>query len=165
MEEHSLEHGGTSPFSAYELLSGIFNVALLRLASTNRAKERFRGPIQWGDIALIGTATHKLTLILTRDRVTMPLRAPFTLQRDEGPGGHREEQPERRGLRRALGELLTCQYCTAPWVATGLVAGHVVAPEATRVVTSVFSAVALSDVLNRAYGILRAKGEQASHHA
>ncbi len=160
MEDHPLERGGASPFGAYELLSGLFNLGLLGLASTRRAKARFAGPIKWGEIALIGVTTHKLTLILTRDRVTMPIRAPFTLQKDEGPGGRREEQPERHGMRRAIGELLTCQYCTAPWVATGLVAGHVAAPEATRVVTSVFSAVALSDLLNRVYGFLQRLGRK-----
>ncbi len=155
MKDHPLERGGTSPFGAYELLSAVFATGLARLASTDAAQARFAGPIPWGDIALIGVTTHKVTTILTRDRVTMPIRAPFTVQKDHGPGGGREETPERHGLRRAVGELLTCQYCTAPWIATALVAGRVAAPGATRVVTSVFSAVAISDFLNRVYGLLQ----------
>jgi hypothetical protein len=157
MKDYPLERGGESPFGAYELLTGVFGAGLLRLATTRRARRRFAGPIRWGEIALIGITTHKLTLTLTQDRVTMPFRAPFTLQRDEGPGGAREEEPVTHGLHRALGELVTCPYCTAPWVATSLVAGYVVAPLATRVVTSIFTAVALSDLLNRGYAMVQTK--------
>ncbi len=159
MQDRPLSRGA-SPFGAYELLSSTFNVGLWTLASTRRARKRFAGPIRWGDIALLGIATHKLTLILARDRVTMPLRAPFTVQKDEGPGCEREERPESHGFRRAVGELVTCQYCMAPWVATALVAGHVVSPRSVRVVTSVFTAVALSDFLNRLYGMLQVKSAE-----
>src|SRR5438552_4270755 len=34
--------------------------------------------VAFGDLALLGIATHKTSRALTKDRVTAPLRAPFT---------------------------------------------------------------------------------------
>jgi hypothetical protein len=156
MKDRPLERGGASPFGAYELLTGLFNAGLWTLASTRKARSRFEGQVHWGDIALLGIATHKLTVILSRERVTMPLRAPFTEQRDEGPGGKREERPEAHGLRRAIGELVTCPYCMAPWVATVLFSGYLVAPARVRMASSVFAAVTVSDFLNQLYNRVKA---------
>jgi hypothetical protein len=62
-----------------------------------------------------------------------------------------EERARGRGLRRAVGDLLTCNWCIAPWVATLLEAGFVVRPRATRFLATVFSAVAMSDALQHLY--------------
>jgi hypothetical protein len=103
------------------------------------------------DIALTGVATHKISRIITKDSVTSPLRAPFT--RYKKPGGPAELMEEVRGsgARHAIGELITCPFCLAPWVATALTGGLVVAPRFTRAVTAVFSAVAVSDHLQLTY--------------
>jgi hypothetical protein len=45
--------------------------------------------------------------------VKFTLRAPVT--RDE-----QAQEPEREGMARALGELVTCPYCIGLWVAAGL---------------------------------------------
>ena len=60
------------------------------------------------DLLLAGVATHKLSRLLTKDRVTSFIRAPFT--RYEQPAGHGEveEEPRGSGLRLAIGELLVC---------------------------------------------------------
>ena len=55
----------------------------------------------------------------------------------------------------AAGELITCPFCLAQWVATGLAAGLVFAPRATRLVMSTFSAVAGADFLQYAYASLQ----------
>ena len=47
--------------------------------------------------------------------------------------------------RPAIGELLTCPYCLAPWISGALVAGHILAPVPTRVVTTVFALTAAAD--------------------
>ena len=104
-----------------------------------------------GDLALLAVATHKLSRILTKDPVTSPLRAPFT--RFERPTGKGEvaEQTRGAGLRHAIGELVTCPFCTAQWVATVLSASLVVAPRLTRRVAGVFCLTAGSDLLQLAY--------------
>jgi hypothetical protein len=71
-----------------------------------------------GDVLLMAVAAHKISRLLTKDAVTSPLRAPVTAF--EGPAGEAElnERSRGRGARHALGELLTCPFCTAVWVAS-----------------------------------------------
>ncbi len=58
-------------------------------------------------------------------------------------------------MRRAIGDLITCPWCSAPWVATGLLAGLTYRPRATRAVAGMLSAVALSDFLQHAWDFTR----------
>ncbi len=81
------------------------------------------------DVVLLGTATHKLTRILAKDAVTSPLRAPFVQYKGaSGESELAEEVREHGGTKHAVGELLTCPFCLAQWVATTFVAGWVFAP-------------------------------------
>lgn len=111
-----------------------------------------------GDLALIGLATHKSSRTLAKDAVTSPLRAPFN--RYDGPGNPAEinEEVVADGPTHAVGELVSCPFCLAQWIATGFVTGLVVAPRATRLVAATFGAVAISDFLQMAY----AKAGQAA---
>jgi hypothetical protein len=128
---------------------GAFAALVVMAAATRRKDAPDRFPVL--DIALTGVATHKLTRIISKDSVTSPLRAPFT--RYNEPGGPAEvmEEVRGKGVRHAIGELVTCPFCLSPWVATALTGGLVVAPRFTRAVTAVFSAVALSDHLQLTY--------------
>jgi hypothetical protein len=151
------ERSHKTPLSAYRFLSLVFNTALIGLSTSRPAQRRFEKPLSPADFAMMAATTHKLALIVTGERVTKPLRAPFTEQpEDADPKG----TPRGTGLRRAIGELLTCPYCVAPWITTGLLAGHVYAPESTRVVTTIFSVVAASDWLSQAHTSLRVDREQ-----
>jgi hypothetical protein len=96
-------------------------------------------------------ATHKVSRVIAKDRVTAPLRAPFTEFQEEGGPGEVEEKPRGSGLRRAIGELLVCPFCLGQWVATAALAGFAVAPRLTRFVCSIFAAVTISDFLQIAY--------------
>jgi hypothetical protein len=157
MTDRPLQEGGKSPFGAYRLLSATFNGGLIGLAGAAVVLRRFKVPLSPTDLLMLGAATHKLALIVTRERVTMPLRSPFTKQSDGGREGGHHSEPKGQGLQRALGELLTCPHCIAPWISLLLVGGYVVAPLPTRFVTTVFSTVALADMLFHAYGWLDAK--------
>ena len=103
------------------------------------------------DVTLLGVATHKLSRRVAKDSVTAPLRAPFT--EFAGPQGQGElhEDVRGHGLRHTIGELITCPFCLGQWVATGLVLGVAVVPRATRLVTSVFTALTAADFLQLAY--------------
>jgi hypothetical protein len=57
------------------------------------------------------------------------------------------------GARKAVGELLTCPFCTGMWISTGLCAGLVFAPGVTRLAASGLTALTGSDFLH----FLRAK--------
>jgi hypothetical protein len=159
--DHVLENGEASPYSAYRLLSVAFNSGLLGVAGAAFLFRRFKVPPAAGDLVTLGLATHKIAAIVTKERVTMPLRSPFTTQADHGPRGGHESKPRGRGMQRAVGELLTCPHCCGPWVALGLVAGHVFAPLPTRAITTVFSAVALAGAFHHASGWLEAQQANA----
>jgi uncharacterized protein DUF1360 len=103
------------------------------------------------DLALITVATHKASRLIAKDRVTSAVRAPFTQFEAEGGPAEVEEHARGSGLRRVLGELLTCPYCLSVWIATVLTAGLTVAPRPTRWVASVLTADFGSDVLQIAY--------------
>lgn len=130
---------------AYNALAGAF------LAARARSGKGFPERIGVGDLLLAGIATHKLSRVIAKDRVTAPLRAPFTEFEGEGGPGEVEEKPRGRGMRRAIGELLVCPFCMGQWVATGLLAGLAVIPRATRFICSIFAAVTISDFLQIVY--------------
>ncbi len=140
---------------SYATLIGLFNlifaVFLLLVKGTGRAlPER----VDAKDLVLLGVATHKLSLIGAQDAVTSPLRAPFTeLQEKESPKSL-DEKPRGKGLRRSVGELLTCQFCLGMWVASFFTYGLVLAPRVTRLIATVFTVVTISDHLHQTYKAL-----------
>lgn len=103
------------------------------------------------DLVLLAVATQRLARVLTKDRVTTVVRAPFTAYQGEGGPAEVEEAPRGRGLRRAIGELLVCPFCIAQWIATALGFGVLFAPRVTRFVAGVVSAVAAADLLQLLY--------------
>jgi Protein of unknown function (DUF1360) len=147
--------GGEEPLPSYAALAGLFNLILaLFLLIARKAGRPIPERIEARDIALLGVATHKVSLLVAHDAVTSPLRAPFTeLQEKQSPKGV-SEKPRGKGLRRSLGELLTCHFCVGQWVASFFAYGLVFAPAVTRLVASIFAIVALSDHLHQTYKAL-----------
>lgn len=133
----------------YAVLSGGYalGLGLFLVAWRKKLPEEIK-PL---DLAVIGIATHKTSRALAKDKVTAPLRAPFTEYEEDGGPGEIEESPKGSGFRHAVGELLVCPYCLDQWVATGYAAGLAVAPRATRFVAGVMATVAVSDFLQIAY--------------
>jgi hypothetical protein len=99
------------------------------------------------DIALAATATHKLSRLLARDPVTSPLRAPFTTYEGTAGPAELDEDARGEGARQAIGELITCPFCTGVWVATGLSAGLIFLPRTTRLAMGTLAALAGADLL------------------
>ena len=133
------------PLTSYAALVGTFNLALGAglLVSRNLPE---RSSIT--DVVLLGVATHKYSRLLTKDRVTSVLRAPFVrYQRDAGPG-EVEEEARGEGARRAIGELVVCPYCIGVWVATALGFGLAWQPRRTRFLLNVGTALTISDFLH-----------------
>jgi Protein of unknown function (DUF1360) len=105
------------------------------------------------DVVLISLATHKLSRLLAKDAVTSPLRAPFARYSEPAGAGELNEEVRDQGgsVRHGIGELITCPFCLAVWVATGLTGGLVLAPRLTRLGATVLTATAVSDFLQLAY--------------
>lgn len=140
------------PLAPYSMLTGIFGVGF---ATAMTAAYRRRGelPERYGvlDIVTVGIATHKISRLITKDKVTSFLRAPFTQYQEAAGHGEVDEEPRGEGLRYATGELLICPYCVAQWVVGAFGAGMVGAPRATRLVAFMYTAQATSDFLQLAY--------------
>jgi Protein of unknown function (DUF1360) len=128
----------------------VAGMAVFVTVTGRRLPEHFR----WADLGLLAVATHKISRLLAKDPVTSPLRAPFT--RYSGTSGEAELAEEVRGsgLRKAVGELVTCPFCLGQWVATTGIFGLVVAPRLTPAVASTFTVLAGADALQFAYASL-----------
>jgi hypothetical protein len=137
--ERPLE-GYTRVIGAYSAVVGVLSAAVFM------RKRRLPARPAATDILLVAAATAKLSRLLSRDAVTAPLRAPFTALEHDTAGDFRE-RARGDGVRRALGELVTCPFCLSQWIATGLTFGLLLAPEATRQVAGTFTALELADLL------------------
>jgi hypothetical protein len=124
---------------------GGFGTAFTALASNKREQV----DATWRDLFLLAIATHKIRRIATKDRVTSSFRAPFARLTGDSGSGEVEESARGQGLQRAMGELVTCPFCVAPWIASTLVLLFKINPRITRSVAVVFSVVSGSDFLNR----------------
>ena len=118
-------------------------------------KVRLPEHVSFGDLALLGVATHRVSRLVSKDSITSVVRAPFTRYVEPAGAGEVNEEVRGSGLRHAAGELLACPFCLAQWIGTGFVAGFVFAPRATRIVASAFTVVAASDALQFVYAGLR----------
>ena len=152
--------GEDRPLGGYAALMGVYGTAVAAGAVALRRRRRPLPDVRPVDIALIGVATHKLARRVSKDSVTSPLRAPFT--RYEGLSGPAELQEGGRGsgIRKAVGELVSCPFCLSQWVATGFTFGLLVAPRATRWAASVFASLALADFLQFAYAWAEQQAER-----
>jgi hypothetical protein len=151
------------PLGAYAVFVAAFNAAFGVFLLTAKATDRpVPSRIGLGDLLLLGVATHKLSRTLARDWVTSVLRAPFTwLEGEANLPKELEESARGHGLRRVMGELLTCPFCTGQWVAALLTYGLVFQPPAARLVASVFTIISISDVLHAGWVMAGRKMEQS----
>lgn len=143
------------PIKGYATMMLVFLGAFATLAGIARLRRRLPRRIAPSDIVLLGVATHELSRVLTRARVTIPLRVPFTHYEGSDGAGQVNEEPRGHGLRRAIGSLVTCQFCTGPWIAAGLSGSLLFFPRVTRLASSVFAIAAISDFLHQGYAAAR----------
>lgn len=158
-QQRAYSHGENRPLGAYSAIMGAYGLAVgTGVVIAQLTGRRPPDPNLW-DVALMTMTTHKLAKTLAKDPVTSPIRAPFT--RYEGVSGPSELAEEARGTgaRHALGELLSCPFCLAQWIASGYAAGMTFAPRATRLAGATITAVAGADWLQLAYARLQQAAE------
>jgi len=146
------------PFGTYALLSSGFVAALGTFVFAQRRNDDLPEIIPTRDLALMGAAAFKLSRLLTKEKVAAFMRAPFTEYQGNGEApGEVEEKARGTGPRAAVGQLLTCPYCIGMWIVSAFTVGLVTAPRETRLVTSLLSALGLSDFLQVGYRALVAR--------
>jgi Protein of unknown function (DUF1360) len=151
-EMQAYDHGHERPLGSFLVIMGAYGAALTGMAAFLAARgRRLPDRLGWSDLALLAVATHKASRQLAKDPVTSPLRAAFTRYSGTSAEAELAEEVRGAGVRKALGELVSCPFCLGQWVATTGVFGLIVAPRATRAIASVFAVLAGSDMLQYAY--------------
>lgn len=147
------------PFLPYLGFMAIFGTLIAAaLAVARRQGRELPEQVNAGELLLIGTASHKLARLLSKDKVTSPLRAPFTELEGSGGPAEFEERSRGTGVRKAIGELLICPFCLGLWVVAAFSIGLLFAPRTTRFVASLFTALTVSDFFQIAYKAAEEKG-------
>jgi Protein of unknown function (DUF1360) len=145
--------GEPKPLGGYAILILVFQGLVGAIAAAwLRSRRRLPERIPARDVALLSVGTFKLSRLISKDKVTSAVRAPFT--RYEGEGGPSEvSEAPRKGssLREAIGQLLTCPYCVGQWVATILLAAYLWRPRLIRTAASSLAIVTGADFLQQAW--------------
>ncbi|MBV8100040.1 MAG: DUF1360 domain-containing protein [Verrucomicrobia bacterium] len=143
------EYGEQQPLPQLSLLVGIQLGVLFFLARV--AGIRRYPAIRIGDLLLLAIGTHKLSRIVAKDRVTAPVRAPFTRFKERSGSGEVEEEARGAGLQGVIGELISCPYCMSVWIASGLLLLFIVDQKLARLVCKWLAMITASHFLHRFY--------------
>lgn len=104
----------------------------------------------WLDFVLLALASFRLTRLLVYDKITAFLRKPFHKEITEiAPDGTVEEYIEIKGtgIRKWIGELLSCHWCTGVWSAAILYGGWVLFPQIGFPVVMILAIAGLASFL------------------
>jgi hypothetical protein len=143
---------GRDVLGAHAALTGTFLLAFGgSLMAARRAGKRPPERLGVWDAIAAGMATHKLSRLIAKDKVTSFARAPFVSSQEPSGQGEVSSEPRGRGLQFAIGELITCPYCLGQWVSAALGVGMVAAPRLTRLLTFVYTAETIADFLQLGY--------------
>ena len=145
-----VEKTPTEPID-YALLSTTYGALLGALVLAARSGRRAE-PVAPAEVLPLGAATFALSKLIVHEKVETWLREPFV---EEDPKG--ERRPKGRGLRYAVGELMSCTRCLGAWSALGLVALRATSPPAGRTVTTVLAASATNDFLQAGFNWMCAR--------
>jgi hypothetical protein len=141
------------PHGAYAVILGTFAGGLAGAGALAKRLDREPQCQTALDFAILAAASFKAARTVSRDKVASVVRDPFV----EGEAYDGDEQPAGDGMRRALGELVTCTRCVGTWTAAGLATTQIVAPRFGRLLTWSLGAAAANDFLQAAFVALTEK--------
>src|SRR2546430_16877049 len=102
-------HGHERPLGSFLIIMGAYGAVLTGMAAVLATSgRRLPDRLTWSDLALLAVATHKASRQLAKDPVTSPLRAPFTRYSGTSAEAELAEEVRGAGVRKALGELVSC---------------------------------------------------------
>lgn len=106
--------------------------------------------ITWMEFILLGLASFRLTRLIVYDKITGFLRAPFidevTVEEENGQA-ETYLVPKEEGIRRWIGELLTCHWCTGIWTALIIGVSFMTIPAITLPVTLILAIAGLAAII------------------
>jgi len=144
------------PLGGFATLVGLYSAGTGSFLAWAIKNDRLPNRFPAGDFALMAVGSHKLSRLIGKDFVTAPLRAFFTeyvgsASDGKAARGETLETGRGTGLRRAIGELLSCEVCLDPWTAAALFGTYTVDRKAGRFLGGLFAGVAAADFLQHAY--------------
>lgn len=145
------------PLVEYALLAATFLTLTSAAIATAVRRRALPRPHPLGDTLLLGLATTRLSRLFTREKVTRPIRAPFTEVAPDAGRDEVKERPRGEGATRALGELLTCPRCVGMWASAVLSVAYLFAPAPTRAASGILAASLISDWINVRFAHAREK--------
>ena len=141
----------------YVALNAVYGAVLTGVVLAYRDRAEETEPITAGELVPMGAATFALAKVVAKEKIGTWVREPFV---EQGPD-HRPVEPRGRGLRRAVGELITCTRCAGAWSALAVVGLRAVSPPAGRLVAAVLATSAVNDFLQAAFRVLTEEANSA----
>ena len=145
------------PYESYAALVATYAGLLATAGLLGRLLHRSASTHTALDFAVLAAANFKAARTISHDKVTSFVREPFV----EGEAYDGEgETPAPEGMRRAVGELVTCSRCIGTWTAAGLTSIQILAPRFGRMLTWSLAASAASDFLQAGFSALAEKANE-----
>jgi len=150
-DRDDLESADPRPLRGYAVLIGTYGLGATVAVGLLRDRGDQVRRIDLRSLILLAVATEHLSRLIAKDSITSVLRSPFTHFIEATGEGEVNEEVVGEGVRHAIGELVTCPFCLAQWVAAALVAGTIAVPNFTTALTTVCTLARTSDFLQLAY--------------
>jgi len=133
--------------ATYLGLTGLF-FTIFALFSSRHRRLGDIAPLKARDLAMLGFATYRLGHLISFDKVTEPLRLPFTETKMDDFGAAMTVEPRGEGVRRAIGELISCPICSGTWASAALVYGLNLFPGPARIFVTILGAIGIGELLH-----------------
>ena len=137
----------TEERATYLTLTGIFFSLFALFSSRHRRKSDIED-LKSRELAMLGFASYRLGHLISFDKVTEPLRLPFTETKMDDFGAAMTVEARGEGVQRALGELVSCPICSGTWAAAALVYLVNLFPGPGRVLITMLGAIGMGEVLH-----------------
>lgn len=133
--------------ATYLTLAGLF-LAVFGLFSSRHRRKSDVASLKPRDLVMLGFATYRLGHLISFDKVTEPLRLPFTETKMDDFGAAMTVEARGEGVRRAFGELISCPICSGTWVAAALVYALTLFPGPGQIFTTIMGAIGMGEFLH-----------------
>ncbi len=133
----------------YSALSSIF-ISALTAFSLHQQRKRKGINVTPFELVQLAFASYRLGRMVAYDKIFEAYRSPFAQTVPDPTGAGDTTMPRGRGVREAIGELLTCPICTGTWIAAGLFYLLNLFPAMGRAILTIFSSIGIAEFLNAA---------------
>lgn len=103
-------------------------------------------------LIVLGLASFRLTRLVVFDKITEFIRSPFLDEVEED--GEIYTVPKASGIRKWIGGLLSCYWCTGVWASAGLLGLYVFLPKMGIAVILILAVAAIGGILETIIGRL-----------